>query len=216
MPANLNALIRYKTLNSCLYGGKRKWRMDELVEACSAALAEARGRYEPISERTVRDDIRVMRSDILGFNAPIKQQGGLYFYSDPRFSILSINISDNDLTDSIINLLLELRTEVSHPELEIILKKLMSATGRSSAEPLTGTFENYVSESQFEKKKFKINIRKSPGTKMPSVKASGPKPDFDIEYQGDALPETWFLHSDETETTWGDVLGIFDHLQKIN
>jgi hypothetical protein len=126
MPANLNALIRYKTLNSCLFGGRRKWTIDELVNACSAALADARGRYEPISERTVRDDIRVMRSDILGFNAPIKQQGGLYFYSDPRFSILSINITDNDLTDRIIRLLLELRTEVTHPEIEIILKKLIN------------------------------------------------------------------------------------------
>jgi hypothetical protein len=72
----LNALIRYKIINSCLYGGKRRWSIKELMERCFDALAEYRGRYESISERTIRDDIRVMRSDILGCNEPIEQQKG--------------------------------------------------------------------------------------------------------------------------------------------
>jgi hypothetical protein len=124
MPTNLNALIRYKTINSCLYGGKRRWRIKELIEACSNSLADARGRYESISERTIRDDIRIMRSDILGFNAPIKQKFGLYFYSEPYYSIMNIKISDSGLIDQIIKLLLELRTEIQHPELESVLKRL--------------------------------------------------------------------------------------------
>ena len=93
MPANLNALIRYKTINSCLFGGKRRWSIQELIDACSEALAGDRGRYNPISERTVRDDLRVMKGDILGFNAPIVQEKGLYFYSDSQYSILSIKIT---------------------------------------------------------------------------------------------------------------------------
>jgi hypothetical protein len=124
MPANLNALIRYKTINSALYGGNRKWSVRELTKKCSAALAEYRGRYEMVSERTIRDDIRVMRSDILGYNAPIVQQGGLYFYSDEDYSIMTINFTDSGLVERIIRLLDDIKSEVAHPELEIILEKL--------------------------------------------------------------------------------------------
>ncbi|NLE36167.1 MAG: hypothetical protein GX622_13785 [Bacteroidales bacterium] len=130
MPANLNALIRYKTINSCLSGGRRRWSIDELRERCSEALAENRGRYTGVSERTLRDDIRVMRSDILGFNAPIKQEGGLYFYSDPGYSILSLRITDEGLGDQILELLMKMRGKVNHPEMEIIMKKLCRMTGR--------------------------------------------------------------------------------------
>ncbi len=124
MPANLNALIRYKTINSCLSGGRRRWTIDELRDKCSEALAENRGRYTHVSERTLRDDIRVMRSDILGFNAPIKQEGGLYFYSDPGYSILSLRITDSGLAEQVLGLLLKLRDKVNHPEIEIIVEKL--------------------------------------------------------------------------------------------
>jgi hypothetical protein len=134
MPANLNALIRYKTINSCLYGGRRKWSIQELSGSCSEALAESRGRYDPVSERTIRDDIRVMRSDILGFNAPIEQVKGLYFYSDPKFSIMSVSITDSGLAEKIFDFLMKLRPELSHPELEIILEKLSELTGRRTDE----------------------------------------------------------------------------------
>lgn len=130
MPANLNALIRYKTINSCLSGGRRRWSIDELRERCSEALASDRGRYTTVSERTIRDDIRVMRSDILGFNAPIKQEGGLYFYSDPAYSILSLSITDAGLAEQIYWLLMNMRDKVSHPELEIILQRLCDMLGK--------------------------------------------------------------------------------------
>lgn len=124
MPANLNALIRYKTINSALYGGNRRWSIPELMKKCSDALAEYRGRYDPVSERTIRDDIRVMRSDILGYNAPISQQKGLYYYSDKDFSIMTISFTDSGLVERIIRFLGEIKPEVGHPELEIILEKL--------------------------------------------------------------------------------------------
>ncbi len=130
MPANLNALIRYKTINTCLYGGWRRWTIDELRGKCSEALAESRGRYTPVSERTLRDDIRVMRSDILGFNAPIKQEGGLYFYSDPGYSILSLSITDTGLAAQVLGLLMKLREKVSHPEMEIIVAQLCRMLGK--------------------------------------------------------------------------------------
>jgi hypothetical protein len=124
MPANLNALIRYKTINGCLSGGRRRWTIAELMEKCAEALAEYRGRYETVSERTIRDDIRVMRSEMLGYNAPIVQERGLYFYSDPDYSIMTIRLTDAGLALQIIRLLEELRLEVSHPELEQVLEKL--------------------------------------------------------------------------------------------
>jgi hypothetical protein len=124
MPANLNALIRYKTINGCLSGGRRRWTIAELMEKCAEALAEYRGRYETVSERTIRDDIRVMRSEMLGYNAPIDQERGLYFYSDPDYSIMSIRLTDSGLVERIILLLGDIRKEVNHPELELILEKL--------------------------------------------------------------------------------------------
>lgn len=131
MPANLNALIRYKTINSCLYGATRKYDINELIEACSNALSESRGRYLKISERTVRDDIRVMRSEILGFNAPIEQKDGLYFYSNPKYTILSVGISDPAILDPVIKSLLKIRNEVKHPGLEIVLNKLRALSPES-------------------------------------------------------------------------------------
>ncbi len=153
MPANLNALIRYKTINSCLAGGRRRWSIDELRERCSEALASDRGRYATVSERTLRDDIRVMRSDILGFNAPIKQEGGLYFYSDPAYSILSFSITDAGLAEQILGLLLKIRGKVKHPEMELILEKLSTLIGRKY-EPESGlVVRNQVNDEAIKIKK---------------------------------------------------------------
>lgn len=148
MPANLNALIRYKTINSCLSGGRRRWSIDELRERCSEALAENRGRHTTVSERTIRDDIRVMRSDMLGFNAPIKQEGGFYFYSDPGYSILSLSITDEGLAVQILELLMKLRGKVNHPEMEVILAKLCRLTGREYEPVSTITVKKQMIEKE--------------------------------------------------------------------
>ena len=46
--------------------------MDDLVEACSEALYEMECITGGVSVRTVQADIQVMRSDKLGYNAPIE------------------------------------------------------------------------------------------------------------------------------------------------
>ena len=38
MPANRNALIRYKTIDKCLQNRYRRWTLEDLIEACSDAL----------------------------------------------------------------------------------------------------------------------------------------------------------------------------------
>ena len=190
MPANLNALIRYKTINSCLQGGRRKWSIDELIAACSDALAESRGRYESVSERTIRDDIRVMRSDILGFNAPIEQKRGLYFYSDPGYSIMTISISDSGLAMQIINLLSELRTTVNHPGLETILEKLRHMTG----------WNEVAEESRLSKKSIKESA--SFGQRMPApAKAEEAEKD-------QVLSDINFSLLSRDDVAWGEVFQI--------
>ena len=62
MPANRNALIRYKTLDKCLQNRFRKWTLADLIDAVSDALYEYEGIDKGISKRTVQGDIQMMRS----------------------------------------------------------------------------------------------------------------------------------------------------------
>lgn len=58
MPANKNALIRYKTIDNCLRNHYRHWTLDDLVEACSDALYDAESITKGVSLRTVLSDIQ--------------------------------------------------------------------------------------------------------------------------------------------------------------
>ncbi|MBQ4376871.1 MAG: WYL domain-containing protein [Bacteroidales bacterium] len=98
MPANKNALIRYKTIDNCLRRTHRRWTLDDLVEACSEALYEAEGIRKGVSLRTIQGDIQVMRSDKLGYNAPIEvYDHKFYRYADKDYSIMNMPMSKNDL-----------------------------------------------------------------------------------------------------------------------
>jgi len=97
MPANKNALIRYKTIDNCLSNHYRRWTLDDLVDACSAALRELEGINKGVSVRTVQGDIQMMRSDKLGYNAPIEVYDHKYYrYTDPDYSITNMPLSAND------------------------------------------------------------------------------------------------------------------------
>lgn len=97
MPANKNALIRYKTIDNCLRNKYRQWTLDDLVNACSDALYDMEGITKGVSVRTVQGDIQMMRSDKLGYNAPIEVYDNKYYrYSDPDFSITNMPMSEND------------------------------------------------------------------------------------------------------------------------
>jgi hypothetical protein len=124
MPANLNALIRYRTIDLCLSNPYRYWTIEDLMEACSKALEESRGIYTGISERTIREDIRVMRSDILGFNAPIVQKDGNYSYEDREYSIFNVSIQETDLLSRVLDFILEIQSEIQHPDMQDIIKRI--------------------------------------------------------------------------------------------
>ena len=71
MAQNKNALIRYRTIDRCLQNPYRKWTLGDLIQACSDALYEFEGKQVNVSKRTVQLDIQNMRSEKLGYNAPI-------------------------------------------------------------------------------------------------------------------------------------------------
>ncbi len=100
-----------------------------MIDICSEGLAEYRGIYKQISERTIRDDIRVMRSDILGFEAPIFFEDRKYFYEDTGYSIFRITLKDQDLLKQIFNLLLFERENIKNEKLDLVLQRLSILTG---------------------------------------------------------------------------------------
>lgn len=107
MPVNLNALIRYKTIDECLSNQNLKCTIDVLINRCSEKLVECQGVYSGVSERTIRNDIRILRSDILGFNAPIAIENGIYSYEDINFTIFGRPVKELDLLIEVQKLILE-------------------------------------------------------------------------------------------------------------
>ncbi|WP_046742976.1 helix-turn-helix transcriptional regulator [Kordia zhangzhouensis] len=98
MAINKNALIRYKTIDKCLQNRYRQWTLNDLIDACSDALYEYEGREINVSRRTVQLDIQMMRSDKLGYNAPIVVYDRKYYkYEDEEYSITDIPLTENDM-----------------------------------------------------------------------------------------------------------------------
>jgi predicted DNA-binding transcriptional regulator YafY len=98
MAQNKNALIRYRTIDKCLQNSYRNWTLDDLIEACSDALYEYEGKDANVSKRTIQLDIQLMRSDKLGYNAPIEVYDKKYYrYEDPDFTITDIPLNENDM-----------------------------------------------------------------------------------------------------------------------
>lgn len=129
MPTNLNALIRYKQIDKELSNPYLKSTILSLQEACSKQLAEHRGIYKLVSERTIRDDIRVMRSNALGFNAPIVVKDGYYSYDDVNYSIFNAKMNQMELLKQVLNLLIEEKENIKNSKLEAVMKALYDLTG---------------------------------------------------------------------------------------
>ena len=129
MPVNLNALIRYKTIDDCLSNPNLKCTIDVLINKCSEKIIENQGIESGVSERSIRNDIRILRSDILGFNAPIQCKNGIYSYCESNFSIYGRPINEKELLLEIQDLLVEnfelLKTENKNlNELLLCLSKI--------------------------------------------------------------------------------------------
>lgn len=125
MPANKNALIRYKTINNCLRNRYRRWTLDDLVDACSDALYEMEGITKGVCSRTVQMDIQIMRSDKLGYNAPIEVYEKIYYrYTDPNYSItkMPLTMEDCKLISKAINLLAEKEKDINEETVLVLVE----------------------------------------------------------------------------------------------
>lgn len=98
MPLNRATLIRISTIDRCLQNHYRRWTINDLIDACTDALAEYEGRSNLVSRRTFQNDLALMRSDHLGYNAPIVVRDNKYYeYEDPNFSITHLPLNDEGL-----------------------------------------------------------------------------------------------------------------------
>ena len=101
--------------------------MEDLIDACSEALHEYEGIRKGVSRRTVQMDIQVMRSDKLGYNAPIIViDKKFYTYADPNYSITNIPITDQDLNkmSEVVEILKQFKGFQHFTELSGIVQKL--------------------------------------------------------------------------------------------
>ncbi len=99
MAQNKNALIRYRTIDKCLQNPYRKWTLEDLIQACSDALYEFEGKQVHVSKRTVQLDIQTMRSEKLGYHAPIEVYNRKYYrYADPNYSLSDLPITEADMS----------------------------------------------------------------------------------------------------------------------
>ncbi len=127
MAVTKNALIRYKTIDRCLQNHYRKWTLEDLIEACSNALVEFEGRDINVSKRTLQLDIQMLRSDKLGYNAPIEVYEKKYYrYSDPTYTITDIPLNESDMNvlSETMNMLKQFQDFSLFSEFKGILNKL--------------------------------------------------------------------------------------------
>ncbi len=95
MPVNLDALKRYHILNDCFSNKYGKYTIEKLIKKCSDDIGH------DVKERTIREDIKNMRSGELGYEAPIviDKQTKFYYYSDPNFSIKNCTLNSQAIKD---------------------------------------------------------------------------------------------------------------------
>ena len=141
MPANKNALIRYKTIDNCLRNRYRRWTLDDLVDACCEALYDTEGIRKGVSMRTVQADIQMMRSDKMGYNAPIEVYDHKYYrYADSDFSITNMPLSQNDydVLQEAVDMLRELEGFEQFSEMADVVRRLQDklAISRNNRKPI--------------------------------------------------------------------------------
>jgi|SRR5690625_467512 len=145
MPVNLNQLLRIKTIDKCLRNKFRPATIDHLVERCSEALTDKNGKLTGVSERTIREDLRIMRSDMLEFNAPIKCEDGIYFYDDKDYNLFEQNIHNTDLLIEIQDFLVDVFDSLPETKTFSLLQSLAAITGKDIPKDLD-PFYREVSE----------------------------------------------------------------------
>jgi predicted DNA-binding transcriptional regulator YafY len=141
MPVNRNALIRYRTINNCLKNRQKRWTLEDLIDACSEALYDYEGIDKGVSRRSIQMDIQLMRSDKLGYNAPIiVLEKKYYTYEDADYSITNIPLTDQDLgkLTEVVEILRQFKGFSHFQELSGMVQKLESKvySAKTKQEPV--------------------------------------------------------------------------------
>ncbi|MFY8110119.1 MAG: helix-turn-helix transcriptional regulator [Bacteroidia bacterium] len=127
MPINKQALIRYNTIDQCLQNRTKRWTLEDLMEACSEALFKFEGISKGISKRSIQLDIQNMRSEKLGYNAPIIVIDKKYYsYSDKDYSITNTPLTGQDLgtLNEVLNILKQFKGFNHFQDLNTLITKL--------------------------------------------------------------------------------------------
>lgn len=147
MAQGKNANIRYAVLDRCFRNWRKRYYIDDLVEACNKELYNYDG--SSVTERQVRADIQFMQREAGGaVPLDIKRDGHrvYYRYSDPNFSIKNLPMSQQEvemLTDTI-NMLSRFKGLPNHEWLNATLAQMKSTFNIDNAQL------SYVSFSQNE------------------------------------------------------------------
>ena len=128
MSTNKNALLRYQILDRCFSDFKRKYEIQDLVDAVNEVLYDMYG--SEVSVRQIRDDIKYMR-DRVTYNAPIEAvpydgKKCYYRYEDKNFSIFNNELSTEEVTTlrSTIEMLARFRDGSRNAWLEEVISNL--------------------------------------------------------------------------------------------
>ncbi|OQP65904.1 WYL domain-containing protein [Niastella vici] len=135
MSVNKLALIRYKTIDDCLRNRYRKWTLDDLIEKVADVLYELEGITTGVSKRTIQADIQVMRSDKLGYNAPIiVVDRKFYCYSENDYSITNapVNKADVEKMKEIVGVLKQFNGFTYFDEMSEMIARLENNVYRST------------------------------------------------------------------------------------
>ena len=134
MALNKLALIRYKSIDECLKNRFRKWTLDDLIEKVSHSLYEYEGITSGVSKRTIQADIQLMRSNKLGYNAPIVViNKKFYTYEDPKYSISNAPINEADINkmQEIVSVLKQLNGFNYFDQMNEMIAKLENSLNRN-------------------------------------------------------------------------------------
>lgn len=96
MPVDRQVTLRYQVLNKCFRDLYREYTIDDLVEACNAALRKAD--KSEVSKRTIQKDIADMEMEYgIRLNEDFKRgRKRLYRYYDTSYTLPQFQMDDSD------------------------------------------------------------------------------------------------------------------------
>jgi predicted DNA-binding transcriptional regulator YafY len=230
MPKSLAASKRYVIIDECL---RNDYHMPSTsanprhrgiwpVEDLAVKIREKLDLTYPPSDRTIKEDIRVMRSGDLGYAAPINNERNVgYYYSDPDFSITNNPLSEIDIENL--------------KEVMAILKQFKGFRYFSDVNSIISKIENTVNVSEYNRVLFDV-VPEAAGLDFiePISRAIKSRTILSVDYQPFDKPNPiqirlhpyvlkeynnrWFVlaYSEKDQTRWVYALDRIKNLANLN